>query len=69
MGVAGLAPAAKLSSSVIFDVTGNIASDEGLMDMFQHEIQTLGVQNHSWGNADPGLLGPTDVEARAWTAP
>lgn len=62
VGVAGLAPAAKLASCVIFDATGDIAGDEGLMDMFQHEIQTVGVQNHSWGNADPGLLGPTAVE-------
>ncbi|MBL9136375.1 MAG: S8 family serine peptidase [Verrucomicrobiales bacterium] len=63
-GVAGLAPGAQLSSSVIFDAIGDIASDEGLMDMFQHEIQTIGVQNHSWGNADPGLLGPTAVETQ-----
>lgn len=61
-GVAGMAPAAQLASLVIFDGIGDIASDEGLMDMFQHEIQTIGVQNHSWGNADPGLLGPTAVE-------
>lgn len=65
IGVTGVAPRAKLASFAIFDANDEIASDERLMDMFQHSIQTVGVQNHSWGNATDALLGPSLLESTA----
>lgn len=64
-GVSGVAPAAGLASWVIFDRFGDIASDERLMDMFEHRIQEVSVQNHSWGNADTALYAPSALEAAA----
>lgn len=65
IGVTGLAPAARLASWAIFDRFDNIASDERLMDMFQYNIEEVGVQNHSWGNGDVVLTGPSQLEAAA----
>ena len=60
-GVSGTAPGARLSSWIIFG-PGSVASDVQFMDMFQYASNTISVQNHSWGNADPALLGPSLVE-------
>ncbi|MBX3744256.1 MAG: S8 family serine peptidase [Verrucomicrobiae bacterium] len=65
VGVSGVAPAAGLASWAIFDRFGDIASDERLMDMFEHRIQEVAVQNHSWGNADTALYAPSALEAAA----
>jgi subtilisin-like proprotein convertase family protein len=63
LGVSGVAPAARLANWPIFDLFGNIVSDERLMDMFQYRIQQVAVQNHSWGNADASQSGPSALEA------
>ncbi len=62
IGVAGLAPAAGLLNLVIFDAFANIVSEERLMDMYQYRPQEVGVQNHSWGNADVTLSQPGPLE-------
>lgn len=54
VGVAGVAPGARLASWVVFgDSLGveTAASEEQLMDMFQYGLNSVAVQNHSWGNA------------------
>ncbi|MCC6235296.1 MAG: S8 family serine peptidase, partial [Verrucomicrobiales bacterium] len=65
IGVTGIAPRAKIASLVIWNEFNRIVSDERLMDMFQYEIHTIGVQNHSWGNASEGFSLPSDLEAVA----
>jgi subtilisin family serine protease len=55
-GVAGVAPAARFASWVVFDSTDNLATEERVMDMFQFRSNIVSVQNHSWGNATVGLL-------------
>ena len=59
--VAGVAPGARMSSWVIFGTSfrgrDSIASDEQLMDMFQHEVNRVAVQNHSWGSTSTVQLG------------
>jgi len=64
LGVSGVAPKAGLASWVIFDAF-DITDDEALMDMFQHQIQEVAVQNHSWGNASSQVSQPTAMEAAA----
>ncbi|MHB9006541.1 MAG: S8 family serine peptidase [Limisphaerales bacterium] len=49
LGVVGVAPAAGLTSWVIFSAKGGVADEEKLADMFQHRMQEVSVQNHSWG--------------------
>lgn len=60
-GVSGVAPEAQLASWVIFGQTAGgaetITSTEQLMDMFQHALDRVSVQNHSWGNVDPPPMG------------
>ena len=65
IGVSGVAPLARLASWMIFDTLGEIASDEALMDMFQHRIDAVAVQNHSWGNASREVTRPTSLEESA----
>src|SRR5690606_40898173 len=36
-----------------------------LMDMFQHALDRVDIQNHSWGNAFPTLSRPSAMEAVA----
>lgn len=54
LGVASVAPQARLASWVIFGTSfrgqESIASDEQLMDMFQYASNRVAVQNHSWGS-------------------
>lgn len=57
LGVVGLAPEARLASWAIFGLFdfGNgpedvIAEDSALAAMFQHDKDTVAVQNHSWGS-------------------
>lgn len=61
-GVAGVAPEARLSSWVIWGVSPTSGSevfvtDEQLMDMFEHAMDRVAVQNHSWGNSGTSQLG------------
>ncbi len=53
-GVIGVAPKANLSSLVVFDINRRgregIVTDDALMDMFEFEIDTIDIQNHSWGS-------------------
>lgn len=65
IGVTGLAPAAKLASWAVFDDLGDIVGDEDLADMFEHDLQSVQVQNHSWGNADATLSLPSLLEQDA----
>lgn len=65
VGVSGVAPKARMASWMIFDSLGDIASDEALMDMFQHRSGEVGIQNHSWGNASQQLSRPTAMEVAA----
>lgn len=61
-GVSGVAPSAKLASWVIFDRFDQIVEDEALMNVFQYRSDIVGVQNHSWANSGPELLGPSAIE-------
>ncbi len=65
VGLSGVAPKARLASWMIFDAFGDIANDEALMDMFQHDLQAVSVQNHSWGNASAEVSAPTALESAA----
>ena len=49
IGIAGVAPKARLASWVIFGASDQLVSEEALMDMFQHRSNIVDVQNHSWG--------------------
>ncbi len=71
IGVAGVAPRARLASWVIFGPPrfgqDTFVSDEQLMDMFQYATNEVSVQNHSWGSSilsqDPiGLLPDAGIE-------
>jgi len=62
-GVTGLAPRAGLASWKIFDgpsIPENF--DDELAAMFRYLDDEVGVQNHSWGNAEASQLGPTSLE-------
>jgi len=61
-GVAGVAPRAQLASWVIFDRFDGLADEETVMDMFHYRSNIVSVQNHSWGNADVGLLRLSALE-------
>jgi subtilisin family serine protease len=66
VGLTGMAPHAKLASWVIFDNTDTNQPDEvGFADMFGTANQEVGVQNHSWGNADYSFVELTAVEDQA----
>lgn len=49
IGVAGVAPKARLASWVIQNTNLLLVTDEQLMDMYQYESNKVSVQNHSWG--------------------
>ncbi len=60
LGVAGVAPLARLASWTIWGlspITGFEAfmTDEQAMDMFQYASNRVSIQNHSWGSATIGL--------------
>jgi subtilisin family serine protease/subtilisin-like proprotein convertase family protein len=62
IGMAGVAPEAKLAAWNIFDTQGMPVSDDQLMDMYQLQPGIVGVQNHSWGKGETTLAGPTLLE-------
>ena len=62
LGIAGVAPRAKLASWTIFPTGAPRLTGEQLMEMFQYRSNTVAVQNHSWGTLGNGLDGPTAEE-------
>lgn len=63
VGATGVAPAASLVSTPIFNTAGGIATDERLFDAYRHRNQEIAVQNHSWANSDLTLAPPGPLEA------
>ena len=61
-GISGAAPAASLTSWVIFDANDDLPETTRLAAAFLRGSGTVAVQNHSWGNADFDFLEPTFVE-------
>jgi len=51
IGMAGVAPEARLASWVIRDTNNLLVDDERLMDMFQYQTAGVAIQNHSWTHA------------------
>ncbi len=63
-GVAGVAPAARLASWVVFDTDGSFLDELQARRMFQYASNVVGVQNHSWGNADRAFLSVGVLESQ-----
>lgn len=63
-GVAGVAPAARLASWVVFDTTGRYLDEAQARRMFQYASNVVSVQNHSWGNADRPFLSVGVLESQ-----
>lgn len=55
-GASGVAPEAQFASWVIFNAFGSFIDEQTSMDMFEYESQSVGVQNHSWGNSSSEQL-------------
>ncbi|WCJ58855.1 S8 family serine peptidase [Fontisphaera persica] len=65
-GVAGVAPEAQFASWVILTPNGNFVSSARLAEMFQHRIQRVGIQNHSWNESNEiRQTRPTEAERQA----
>jgi subtilisin family serine protease len=62
VGLAGLAPLAKLASWVIFNGSGAIANDQQLAEMFNYASDKVSVQNHSWGGLANIQVNPSYLE-------
>ena len=62
IGIAGVAPKARLASWVIWDANENLVSEEVLMDMFQYQSNVVSVQNHSWGKVGAEQLPISSLE-------
>lgn len=62
VGISGAAPGARWTGQVIFDASGNLPDTELLARALGHEAGGIGVQNHSWANADLDFLYATPVE-------
>lgn len=65
IGLAGLAPEAKLASWVIFNGSGAIATDEQLAVMFSYASDKISVENHSWGGLANVQIAPSFQEGLA----
>ncbi len=65
VGLAGLAPSAKLASWVIFNGNGAIVPDDQLAVMFSYAIDQVAIQNHSWGGLANIQIGPSFQESYA----
>ena len=61
-GMIGVAPLARIASWQIFQADNVLVSDEQLMDMYAHAMDTVDVQNHSWGNGGVRQTGLTLLE-------
>jgi subtilisin-like proprotein convertase family protein len=65
-GVAGVAPEAQFASWVIITPNGNFVSSARLAEMFQHRIQRVPIQNHSWNESnETRQTRPSEVERQA----
>jgi hypothetical protein len=62
VGVSGLAPLAQPASWKIFDGDNFKVTDEGMMDLYQHDSNVVSVQNHSWGYDSRELRALTPLE-------
>lgn len=68
LGITGVAPQARLASWVFFDDADYVgASEEQMAEMFEYELQTVAVQNHSWGNIGPEQVALGALEDAALT--
>ncbi len=65
IGIAGTAPRAGVCGWLLFDRFDSLLEIEVLAELFQHANDRVGVQNHSWGNADFEPLLISDLEANA----
>jgi subtilisin family serine protease/subtilisin-like proprotein convertase family protein len=65
IGIAGVAPKARLASWVIFGQNDFPASEEGFMDMFQYKSNLVSVQNHSWGKVGAEQFRMSSIENMA----
>lgn len=63
--MSGMAPEAGLASWVIVDRKNDLASDEHLAEMFMSGLDTVAVQNHSWGVPTKKQDGPSLLEDAA----
>lgn len=66
-GISGVAPEAKIASWVIFGPYDEAPTDEAMAVMFQNELDTVSVQNHSWAHAGIALVDDTPMEKAAIT--
>lgn len=70
IGMSGLAPEARVASWVVFRANRRLADDASLAKMYAYAPDQVAVQNHSWGNASAGQVGPTALERtgieKAW---
>ncbi|MFN0068307.1 MAG: S8 family serine peptidase [Limisphaerales bacterium] len=66
-GTSGVAGEAHIASWAIFDAIEDIAPDDALADAFTYRMETVGVQNHSWGNSGLELGEPSLLEREAVT--
>ncbi len=62
LGMSGVAPAARLAAWVIRMPDLMLVDDEALMEMYQHRMETVSVENHSWNITGVGQGGPTLLE-------
>ena len=60
IGMAGVAPEARLASWGVFQTNKLLASDLELMALYQHLSNDVAVQNHSWGH-DGLLINPVSL--------
>ena len=65
VGIAGTAPRAGVCGWLLFDRFDSLLEIAVLAELFQHANDRVGVQNHSWGNADFEPLTISNLEANA----
>ena len=61
IGIAGVAPQARLASWVLFATDDLGLSDEVLLNVFQYRSNVVSIQNHSWGNNKASPLAVSSV--------
>lgn len=62
LGVAGLAPEARLASWVIYRTNGTFISSNAFAQMFQTHLDRVAVQNHSWFKPGSRLTSMSEAE-------
>ena len=62
IGIAGVAPQARLASWVIFNASDNLGlAEDVMMNMFQYRSNVVSIQNHSWGNNESSQLSVSSL--------